>query len=193
MIKVGLCGTIGSGKSTVCRLFEDMGIPVYIADDRAKALMTTSVELMARITEAFGSECYTDGVLNRGYLASRIFSDENARLLLNSIVHPAVCSDFTAWASCQLAAYVIVESAILFDSGLDKVVDRTIAVVVPEDVALERAAARDNANIEAIRARMATQRRAAELERLSDYTIYNIDIDTLQLQVENIDRVLREI
>lgn len=191
MLKVGICGTIGSGKSTVCHIFEDMGIPVYFADDRAKVLMTSSVELMAKITEAFGEKCYNDGTLDRRYLASQIFGDDSKRLLLNSIVHPAVCRDFVEWAESQKAAYVIVESAILFESGLDKVIDKSIAVVVPQQLALERAAARDSADIEAIKARMAVQYSSEQLQSMADFVIENIYQNTLQEQVAKVDAILR--
>ena len=191
MLKVGICGTIGSGKSTVCHIFEDMGIPVYFADDRAKVLMTSSVELIAKITEAFGDDCYNDGSLDRRYLASQIFGDDSKRLLLNSIVHPAVCRDFVEWAESQKAAYVIVESAILFESGLDKVIDKSIAVVVPKQLALERAAARDSADIEAIKARMAVQYSSEQLQSMADFVIENIYQSTLQEQVAKVDAILR--
>ena len=193
MLKVGICGTIGSGKSTVCRIFEGMGIPVYIADDRAKMLMTSSADLMQKITEAFGQNCYNNGTLDRRYLASQIFGDDNKRLLLNSIVHPAVCRDFVNWAETQQSDYVIVESAILFESGLDKVVDKTIAVVVPQSIALDRAAARDGVDIEAVKARMAVQMSAEQLSAMADFTIENINQDTLPEQVAKVDNQLRSL
>ncbi|MBQ9138495.1 MAG: dephospho-CoA kinase [Alistipes sp.] len=191
MIKVGLCGTIGSGKSTICRLFEQRGVAVYIADDRAKELMSTDHSLMAQITEAFGAECYQNGVLNRQYLASQIFSDDSKRLLLNSIVHPAVCRHFVQWAESQGGDYVIVESAILFESGLDRVVDRTIAVVVDADVAITRAAARDGATREAIAARMAVQMSSEALSSRVDFVIENNDLEAAERQVAQIDKSLR--
>lgn len=193
MVKVGICGTIGSGKSTVCRIFEDMGVPVYYADDRAKSLMMTLPELIEKITEAFGSQCYSNGVLDRRYLASQIFGDDSKRLLLNAIVHPVVCKNFVEWAESQTAPYVIVESAILFESGLADVIDRSIAVLTDDALALQRAAARDGVDIEAIKARMAVQRSADELRKLSDYTIYNIDLAELPNQVAQVDSSLRKL
>ena len=187
VFKVGLCGTIGSGKSTVCRLFEQLGVPVYIADDRAKEMMNSSDELKAQIIEAFGDECYTAEGLNRPFLASQIFGDDAKRLLLNSIVHPAVCRDFVLWAECQSSDYVVVESAILFESGLDKVVDTTVAVVAPQSECLKRAAARDGVDIEAIKARMKTQFTADQLRAMAAYTIENNTIDGLTEQVNNLN------
>ena len=186
-IKVGLCGTIGSGKSTVLRLFEQLGVPVYIADDRAKGLMSSSAELKSQIVATFGEECYVDGELNRQFLAAQIFGSEDKRLKLNAIVHPAVCTDFLRWAESQVADYVVVESAILFESGLDKVVDATVAVVAPEQLCLERAMSRDGATKEAILARMKTQRTADELMAMADFVVENIELDTLFAQVQELD------
>ena len=193
MIKVGLCGTIGSGKSTICRLFEQRGVAVYIADDRAKELMTADPTLISQICEAFGAECYQDGELNRRYLASQIFADDSKRLLLNSIVHPAVCRHFQQWAEDQSGDYVIVESAILFESGLDKVVDKTIAVVVPPQVAVERAAARDGVDKAAILARMAVQKSGEQLVECVDFVIDNSSLEQAKLRVAEIDSLLREL
>lgn len=192
MIKIGLCGTIGSGKSTVCRLFEQLGVAVYIADDMAKELMCSDKTLIEKIVAAFGSQCYNDGALNRAFLAQQVFSDDSKRLLLNSIVHPAVCSHFVAWAECQAGDYVIVESAILFESGLSDVVDRTVAVVVPQSVALQRAMERDGASREAIAQRMAVQMSAEQLVSMVDYTIENITLESAKAQVESIDRRIRD-
>ena len=186
-LKVGLCGTIGSGKSTVCSLFAQLGAPVYIADDRAKGLMSSSEELKSQIVAAFGEECYLGGKLNRQFLAAQIFGSEAKRLELNRIVHPAVCADFLRWAECQVADYVVVESAILFESGLDKVVDTTVAVVAPQSECLKRAAARDGVDIEAIKARMKTQLTADQLRAMAAYTIENNTIDGLAEQVNNLN------
>ena len=191
MLKVGLCGTIGSGKSTVCRIFERLGVAVYIADDRAKELMVRSESLVADITAAFGAECYKDGVLNRAYLASQIFGNDAARLQLNAIVHPAVCRDFVEWAERQSGDYVIVESAILFESGLDKVVDKSVAVVAPAEISLARAMARDGVDRSAVEARMAVQRSADELASMTDFVIENIDLQNTEAQVVDIDSKLR--
>ena len=168
-------------------------MPVYYADDRAKSLMVTLPELIEKITEAFGSQCYNNGVLDRRYLASQIFGNDSKRLLLNAIVHPVVCKNFVEWAESQTAPYVIVESAILFESGLADVIDRSIAVLTDDALALQRAAARDGVDIEAIKARMAVQRSADELRKLSDYTIYNIDLAELPNQVAQVDSSLRKL
>ena len=193
MYKIGVTGGIGSGKSTVCELLRDRGVAVYDSDSRAKQLMAESEALREQLIATFGAECYKGGPLDRRYLASQIFGDDAKRLLLNSIVHPAVCDDFVAWAECQSSAYVLVESAILFESGLDKVIDKTIAVVVPKQLALERAAARDGVDIKAVKARMAVQMSAEQLASMTDFTIENINRDTLQQQVVQVDNLLRNL
>lgn len=187
MFKVGLCGKIGSGKSTVCRAFERLGIAVYISDDHAKALMQSCEELKSAIVEVFGDGCYIEGTLNREYLASQIFGSKERRETLNSIVHPAVCRHFVEWAEHQTSKYVIVESAILFESGLDSVVDAVIGVIAPENLCLERAAKRDGAEAEAILARMRCQITDSKLIELSDYIIRNTTLDDLERQVVDID------
>jgi dephospho-CoA kinase len=173
-------------------MFEQRGVAVYIADDRAKELMCSDENLKGKIAATFGSQCYNGGVLNRQYLAQQIFSDDSKRLALNAIVHPAVCHDFCRWAENQCGEYVIVESAILFESGLSDVVDYTVAVVVEQSVAIERAMARDGANREAIVARMAVQKGADELKAMSDYTIDNTTLESAEIQVAEVDRALRD-
>ena len=153
--------------------------------------MISSPELICAITDAFGAECYVDGALNRSYLAAQIFSDNAKREKLNSIVHPAVCRDFVSWAEAQDGKYVVVESAILFESGLDKVVDISVAVVVDSQTAIERAMARDGASREAIEARMAVQMTAEQLAARADYTIDNTTLEALKSQVESLDKIFR--
>ena len=143
MMKVGITGGIGSGKSTVCRLFARLGVAVYDSDAGAKRLMTEDAELRRRITDRFGAEAYADGTLNRTYLAGRVFSEAQALADLNAIVHPAVRADFAAWAEQQEGDYVILESALLFDAGFDACVDRTVAVLAPEALRIERTCRRD--------------------------------------------------
>ena len=139
-MKVGITGGIGSGKSTVCRLFAQRGIAVYDSDREAKRLMTENGALRAGITARFGSESYVDGVLNRRYLAGRVFSDAQALADLNALVHPAVRSDFAAWAERQAGPYVVLESAILFEAGLEGAVDRDFGGMMELKEAMRQAA-----------------------------------------------------
>ena len=157
MYKVGITGGIGSGKSTVCAMLEEMGVAVYNSDARAKELMTTSATLREAIVARFGAECYTSEGLNRGYLADRVFGDATELAALNSLVHPAVMADFEAWAERQEGSYVVLESAILFEAGLEQRVDVAVAVLSPEELRIERAMARDGASREQVVARIGRQ------------------------------------
>ncbi len=191
MIKVGICGGIGGGKSTVCALLAGKGVPVYDSDSRAKALMNSSPEIVCAVKAAFGESAYRDGVLDRAYLASRVFGDSEALALLDSIVHPAVRSDFEAWASEQEADYVVLESAILFESGFDSCVDASVAVLAPHSLRLARAMQRDGAVRERILERMAAQMSDDELADKADLSIVNIDREDLEHDVAELDRRLR--
>lgn len=141
---VGITGGIGSGKSTVCRIFQILGIPVYSADDRAKWLMANEPTLKAKISEAFGAESYLpDGSVNRKYLAEQVFSDPEKVKLINSLVHPAVGQDFVSWSQMQTAPYVLKEAALLFESGSAKELDYLINVSSPIKVRIARVLMRD--------------------------------------------------
>ena len=139
MIRVGVTGGIGSGKSTVCRLFAERGVPVYDSDSEAKRLMREDPSLRAALVEAFGDETFRDGVLNRRYLAATVFGDRHALARLEALVHPCVKRDFERWAAERTAeSYVVLECAILYESGMDAAVDRVVAVVAPEELRLVR-------------------------------------------------------
>ena len=131
MMKIGVTGGIGSGKSTVCRLFAQKGIAVYDSDAAAKRLMQQDDTLRMRLTERFGADTFRDGQLDRSRLAGVVFSDPQALADLNALVHPVVMADFDAWAARQEGPYVILESAILFEAGLETCVDKTVAVLAP--------------------------------------------------------------
>lgn len=189
MMKVGITGGIGSGKSTVCRLFARRGVAVYDSDSEAKRLMTESVELRRRIAEHFGAEAYAaDGGLNRSLLAARVFTDPQALADLNAMVHPAVMADFAAWAERQSGDYVVLESAILFEAGLEHSVDRTVAVLAPLELRLERTCRRDGCDREAVRRRMAAQMDDDTLCARADYTVVNIREEDLEPTVAELDR-----
>ena len=183
MIKVAICGGIGSGKSTVCRMFAERGVALYDSDSRAKALMNESDELRKALVAEFGEECYADGTLNRSYLASRVFGSAEQLEKLNSIVHPAVKADFLRWAEEQEGDYCILESAILFESGFDAVVDKTVAVLAPLPLRIERAMARDGASREQIEARVKAQMSDDELVARADFAIVNIHLEDVEKDV----------
>ena len=183
MIKVAVCGGIGSGKSTVCRMFEERGAAIYDSDSRAKALMNESAELREALIAEFGEECYEGGTLNRSYLASKVFGSEEQLAKLNSIVHPAVKADFLAWAEEQEGDYCIVETAILFESGFDALVDQKVAVLAPQPLRVMRAMERDGATKEAVEARIKAQMGDDELMRRCDFAIVNIHLEDVEKDV----------
>lgn len=189
MMKVGITGGIGSGKSTVCRLFALRGVAVYDSDAGAKRLMTADPDLRARISARFGAEAYSEGELNRAYLAGKVFSDAQALADLNAIVHPAVRVDFAAWAQRQEGDYVILESAILFDAGFDGDVDRTVAVLAPQELRIERTCRRDKRDPEEVRRRIAAQMDDDVLSEKADYVVVNIFEEDLEPAVVKLDRI----
>lgn len=189
MYKVGVTGGIGSGKSTVCRLFAERGIAVYDSDSQAKRLMEESDTLRAALVGAFGEECYADGRLNRRYLAARVFGDAAALARLNALVHPAVREDFRAWAERQSGPYVILESAILFEAGFENEVDTTLAVLAPAEERIKRCMERDGASREEVLRRMANQTDDDTLHRMAARTIVNIRRDYLESDVERLHEI----
>lgn len=190
MYKVGITGGIGSGKSTVCAMLEEIGVAVYNSDARAKELMTTSATLREAIVARFGAECYTSEGLNRGYLAERVFGDAEELAALNSLVHPAVMADFEAWAERQEGSYVVFESAILFESGLEQRVDMAVAVLSPEELRIERAMRRDGTTREQVVARIRRQLSDDERADRAKYAIVNVDLEELREDVEQLHRRL---
>lgn len=192
MIKVGVTGGIGSGKSTLCRLFAGKGVAVYDSDAAAKRLMNEDRTLREAVAARFGAEAYAGGVLDRARLAARVFSDAQALADLNALVHPAVMRDFDAWAAVQEGDYVILESAILFDAGLEREVDRTVAVLAPLELRVQRAARRDGCDEEPIRRRIAAQLDDDTLAERADYVVVNILEEELEPAAAELDRIFRQ-
>lgn len=183
MRKIAICGGIGSGKSTVCGMFAERGVAIYDSDSRAKALMSESAELRAALIAELGEGCYKGGELNRSYLAEKVFGSEEQLAKLNSIVHPAVKADFLAWAEEQEGDFCILETAILFESGFDAVVDCSVAVLAPMPLRIERAMQRDGATREQIEARIKAQMSDDELMRRADFAIVNIHLEDVEKDV----------
>ena len=183
MIKVAICGGIGSGKSTVCQMFAERGVAIYDSDSRAKALMNESGELRKALVAKFGEECYEGGELNRSYLAGKVFGSEAQLAKLNSIVHPIVKADFLRWAEEQEGDYCIVETAILFESGFDALVDVKVAVLAPQPLRVMRAMERDGATKEQVEARIKAQMSDEELMTRCDFAIVNIHLEDVEKDV----------
>ena len=189
MYKIGVTGGIGSGKSTVCELLRDSGVAVYDSDSRAKQLMAESDALREQLIAAFGAECYNAEGLDRAFLASKVFGNEEALQQLNSIVHPAVRADFQAWAEQQQSPYVVLESAILFEAGFETEVDATLAVMAPMPMRLERTMARDGVDKESVMRRMEHQLSDDELHRRASRTIVNINREYLEGDIEQLHKI----
>lgn len=190
MYKVGLTGGIGSGKSKVAEFLRDREVAIYDSDSRAKELMMSNEALREALIEAFGSECYTADGINRAWLAQRVFNNEAELARLNAIVHPAVMRDFAAWAEAQEGNYVVLESAILLEAGLESHVDVVVAVMAPKELRLERAMLRDGAKREQIEERMRNQMSDEERTDRAKYAIVNIDLEELEEDVEQLHRRL---
>ncbi len=182
---VGITGGIGSGKSTVCKLFSLLGVPVYTADDRAKWLMNHDSPLKEKILAAFGSESYlSNGELNRAYLAASVFSNPEKVAALNALVHPAVRKDFMDWVSQQTATYLIKEAALLFETGAAKELDCVINVSSPLRVRMARVLLRDpHRTEEQVNQIIDQQLPDEEKNERADFSIKNTDNKLLLPQV----------
>ncbi|WP_299550253.1 dephospho-CoA kinase [Seonamhaeicola sp.] len=190
MIIVGLTGGIGSGKTTVAKQFESLGVPVYIADEEAKKLMNRSKVIKRKLIQLFGAQAYTDDKLNRPFIADIIFNDKSYLQKMNAIVHPRVARHFEKWALKQDAPYVIKEVAILFENGGYKQCDFVITVTAPKKVRVERLLKRDNTTKEKIEAIMKHQWPDDEKVKLSDFVVENIGLQATLNQVHSIHKKL---
>jgi len=181
---IGITGGIGSGKSVVSRLLRLMGVPVYDCDSEAKRLMQESAAIREALVEKVGAEVYDDASrLDRKFLAAYMFGNADRVALVNGIVHPVVRADFRRWARQTGAAVVAVESAILFEAGMDADVDAVWVVHAPERVRIERAVQRDGTTEGAVRSRMGNQLEEEEYIRRADKVIRNDGRSSLIAQV----------
>lgn len=186
MVVVGLTGGIGSGKTTVAKEFEAIGIPVYIADIEAKALMLRSKIIKRKLIQLFGDQVYVNGALNKSLIAKVIFNDKEALQKMNAIIHPRVALHFKKWVQKQNAIYVIKEVAILFENGGNKLCDFVITVTAPKDIRIERVLSRDNTTKAKVEAIMNNQWDDARKIKFSDFVINNINLNDTQKQVQRI-------
>lgn len=185
MLKIGITGNIGSGKTTVSKIFEILGIPVFYADDAAKNVMTTDPILIEGIRSAFGAASYfEDGTLNRKHIAGIVFNDEKELAKLNSLVHPAVFRAFDSWViHTKDAPYVMKEAALLFESDSYKMCDKTIMVTAPLELRIKRVMHRDNLTCDEIMARNEKQFSEEKKIELADFVIRNDDTELVIPQV----------
>ena len=194
MLKIGITGGIGSGKSVVCRIFSILGIPVFEADKEAKNLINNNQVIRNKFIHLFGSEIYTpEGPLDRKKLAEILFKDQHLLNEVNGIVHPEVRRSFVEWADrYQNAPYIIHEAAILIETGFYKMMDRTILVVAPEPVRVKRVVERDHLTEKEVAERISRQWDDSEKMKYADYIITNDDKKLIIPQVIEIDKILKE-
>jgi dephospho-CoA kinase len=192
-ITVGITGGIGSGKSTVCKVFTWLGVPVFDADTEAKKMINNNEAIRKGLVDLFGSGIYSpDGTLDRNKLAGLIFNDDIQLQKVNQLVHPMVRTAFLNWAGKQESPYVVHEAAILFESGFFKMMDFNILVSAPEQERIERVRQRDNVSEEQVRERMQKQWTDAEKRKLATIEIKNADSDLILPGIIKIDKQLRE-
>lgn len=190
MIKIGITGGIGSGKSVVASLLNLHNIPVYIADMESKKLTATSEVIRTQLIALLGSEVYTPKGLNKKYLAEQIFSDPETLKRVNAIIHPEVNRHFLAWCTQQNQPVIATESAILFESGFDALVDIRLMVYAPLKIRIERAMKREHAGREEIERRINNQMDDETKKERSDYVIYN---DNCQAIIPQVTKFLKSI
>ncbi len=188
MISIAITGGIGSGKSYVSNLLEERGIPIYNADNESKRLTVSDKEIRKGLVALVGEQVYfDDGTLNKSLLASYLFASSEHATQINAIIHPQVKADFRRWleehADCEIVG---LESAILYESGFDDVVDAIVAVYAPESLRLERAMKRDGATEAQIRARMAAQMNEEEKRNRADFVVLNDGSISLSIQLDKL-------
>ena len=183
MIKVGLTGGIGSGKTTVAKIFKQLGVPTYLSDDRAKDLMLNNQFLRESLISLFGDNVIVNGILNRSYISSKVFDNPNELIKLNALVHPFVQRDFDVWSASQSTNYIIKEAAIIFETGGDKLLDKILLVESPKYLKIPRIISRDTITETEIHKRMSKQWSDSQKRKSADYIIKNDEKCSLVCQV----------
>lgn len=186
MIKIGITGGIGSGKTFIARIIEAMGYPIYYADSRAKFLLVNNREISEGVALLIDEKNYENGKLNLNHFAKLIFNDEQLRKKINALIHPIVRADFNHWASIQTQAIVFNEAAILFETGTHHFFDATLLVISPEDLRIQRVMKRDNCTREEVLIRMAAQWSDEQKSSLATFQINNDSVSPLLIQVEKV-------
>ena len=192
MFKVGVTGGIGSGKSVVCRIFQNIDISIYEADTEARRIISEDPDIRTELVERFGNKVFVDGTLDRKYLASRIFSDSEARLFVNGLVHPRIREDFKRWITDQPGPYVVEDAALLFESGAYKEMDFNILVAAREEIRIGRIIKRDGIQRGDVLSRLASQIDPDEAAKLADLILQNDENEFVIPQVLAADRLIRD-
>ncbi|SFQ10149.1 dephospho-CoA kinase [Parafilimonas terrae] len=192
MLKIGLTGGMGSGKTTVSKIFSVLGIPVFYADEAAKNIMNENAALKKGIINLFGKEAYVNNMLNRKYIADVVFNDKFKLDQLNALVHPVTIAAADEWANAQSSAYVIKEAALMFESPAAASLDYIIGVYAPQHLRLQRVMNRDNVSREAVLARMNNQLDETIKMKLCDFVIVNDEQTAVLPQVLDLHKKLLE-
>ncbi len=187
---IGLTGGIGSGKTTIAKMFMQLGVPIYFSDDEAKKLMVSSQIIKQKLIAEFGEETFLNGELNKTYLANIIFHQKDKLLKINNIVHPEVKKHFKNWLKLQNTQYIIQEHPLLFENNNQDDFDAIIMVTAPKDMRLQRIVRRDHSTIEKALARIKNQLNDEYKIENSNYIIQNIDLEQSNLQVFQIHKQL---
>ena len=192
MLRIGITGGIGSGKSTIAKIFEVLGIPVFYADAEARRIMNEDEELKKNIIKNFGEASYTNGKLNRSYLASIVFNDNHQLEILNSLTHPVTIKNGEEWMLRQITPYAIHEAALIFESGSAKDLDKVIGVYAPLSLRIKRVMDRDGISREEVLKRMNRQIDEDMKMKLCDFVIVNDEQQLVIPQVLELDQQLRK-
>lgn len=190
VLRIGLTGGIGSGKTTVAQIFETLGIPVYYADAAAKRIMNDNENLRKKLINHFGASIYNNKELNREQLSRMVFGNDEKLNLLNSLVHPLTIADADEWMQQQTTTYIIKEAALIFETDVWKYLDKVIGVSAPYELRMQRTMLRDNRSAEQVKARMSKQMEEEEKMSRCDYIIYNNEEELLIPQVMALHEML---
>ena len=184
MIKIGITGLIGSGKSTVCKIFENLNISTYNADTHAKQLMVSNNQIKKQLINLLGKEVYNiDNSINKTFLSDKIFNSESIRLQVNSIVHPVVIEDFKEWTTHQKSEIAVIESAILYEAKIKNIVDYIVEVVAPLSILEQRIMERDKTNNKIASKKIKIQKSVKEKEKKTNFVIVNNEKKSLLEQI----------
>jgi dephospho-CoA kinase len=178
-MKLGVTGGIGSGKTSVCKVFNVLGIPVFYSDDEARKVMDSEIDIIETVKRIAGKDVYSSGSLDRAELARLIFNNRKLLKMINEVVHPVVFERFKTWQKSSSSPYVIMEAAILFESGAIKLVDRIVTILAPEEERIERIVRRNNLTREQVLDRIRNQMPDEEKTALSDWVIHNSEHDMI--------------
>ncbi len=191
---VGITGGIGSGKTTVAKMFKSLGIPIYIADDEAKKLMNSSKVIRKKLIALLGESSYTENGLNKSYISSRIFKNKELLTKINAIVHPKVKTHFERWLKKQKAPYILKEAAIIFENNLQAQYDLIIVVTADTEARVNRVIKRDGSDRKKVMSVIENQLPDEVKISKSDYVIFNNDLEKTKIQVAEIhSKILKKL